>query len=64
MERIMEKKLGPTEFQAEVQRLHAAGQLPSLEDVLAAVAEAREEYAPQILEARNQGEDENASTTE
>lgn len=60
----MEKKQGPSEFQAEVQRLHAAGELPSLEDVLEAVADIREKYAPKILDAREQGEDENASTTE
>ncbi len=60
----MEKKQGPSEFQAEVQRLHAAGELPSLEDVLAAVADTRKEYAPKILDARKQGEDKNASTTE
>lgn len=54
-------KIGPTEFQAEVERLHAAGQLPSLDEVLGAVADTRKEYRPQILEARNKGED-NAKT--
>ncbi len=60
----MEKKQGPTEMQAEIKRLHAAGELPSLEDVLSAVSGVREEYAPKILQARKQGEDKNASTTE
>lgn len=56
----MSKKIGPTEFQAEVERLHAAGKLPKLEDLLGAVGETRKEYTPKILEARKQGED-NAS---
>lgn len=56
----MEKKLGPTEFQAEINRLQAAGKLPKLEDVLGAVAEARKKYAPQILDARKKGEDDGA----
>ena len=52
------KKMGPTEFQAEIERLKAAGLLPSLEDVLTAVGDVRKEYSPQILKAREQGEDE------
>lgn len=48
----MEPKLGPTQFEAEVARLKAAGKLPELDDVLGAVAETREKYRPQILEAR------------
>ena len=50
-----EPKVGPTEFQTEVERLHAAGKLPSLEDLLGAVGEVRKEYAPKILEARKDG---------
>jgi hypothetical protein len=46
---IREFKTGPTQFQAEVERLKAAGRLPSLEEVLAAV---RKIYAPLILAAR------------
>jgi hypothetical protein len=53
----MEKKLGPTEFKAEAERLHAAGKMPKLEDLLAAVADSRTEYAPKILEARKGGDD-------
>lgn len=60
----MEKKLGPSDFQAEIERLQEAGELPSLEDILSAVSDVREEYAPQILEAREQGDEEDASTTE
>jgi hypothetical protein len=45
-------KLGPTQFKSEVERLKAAGKMPSLEEVLAAVAEVRAEFAPKILAAR------------
>ena len=51
---MSEPKIGPTEFQAEVERLHAAGKLPKLEDVLSAVSDARTEFAPKILEARKE----------
>lgn len=54
---MSKKKVGPTEFQAEAQRLHAAGKMPKLEDLLAAVGETRKEYAPKILAARKQGEE-------
>ncbi len=57
---MSEKKLGPSDFQAEVQRLAAAGKLPPLHELLAAVTDAREKFAPKILKAREQGED-NAS---
>jgi hypothetical protein len=53
---MSEPKVGPTEFQAEVERLHAAGKLPKLEDLLGAVGDVRKEYAPKILAARKQGE--------
>lgn len=39
---MIEKKVGPTDFQAEIKRLKAAGKLPTLEEVLDAVADARE----------------------
>jgi len=45
-------RLGPTQFQAEVERLQRGGKMPSLEVVLAAVAEAREIYRAKILAAR------------
>jgi hypothetical protein len=54
----MEKKLGPSDFQEEIARLHAAGKLPSLEDLLSAVGEVRKEYAPKILDARKSGQEE------
>jgi hypothetical protein len=51
------KKIGPSDFKAEVERLHAAGKLPKLEDLLNAVADTRKEYAPQILAARKSNEE-------
>lgn len=54
---MAEKKMGPTEMQAEVERLHATGKLPALHEVLGAVADSRKKYAPQIIEARHKGED-------
>jgi hypothetical protein len=47
-----EPKMGPTEFAAEVERLKAEGRFPSLEALLAAIAETRAEFAPKILAAR------------
>ncbi len=49
---IRELKTGPMQFQAEVERLKAEGRLPSLEEVLAAVASARLEFRDKILAAR------------
>lgn len=54
----MSKKIGPSDFKAEAERLHAAGKMPSLEDLLAAVADTRKEYAPKILEARKSKQEE------
>jgi len=51
---MSEPKVGPTEFQQEAERLHAAGKMPSLEDLLAAVADTREKYADKIVAARKQ----------
>jgi hypothetical protein len=48
-------KLGPTQFQAEVERLQASGRMPSLEKLLAAVADTRGEYREKILAARKRG---------
>jgi hypothetical protein len=49
---MSKNKLGPSAFQAEVERLRAAGELPSSEKILDAVAETRKKYAPKILKAR------------
>jgi len=39
-----EPKIGPTEFAAEAVGLKAEGKFPSLETLLAAIAETRAEY--------------------
>jgi hypothetical protein len=49
---IRELKTGPTQFQAEVERLKADGRLPSLEEVLRVIGEIRAEFVPKILAAR------------
>ena len=49
---MSEMKVSPSDFAAEVERLKAAGKLPTLEQALAAVAETRKKYAPKILKAR------------
>jgi len=54
---MSEPKVGPSDFQAEVERLHAAGKLPKLEELLGAVGDIRKEYAPKILKAREEGDD-------
>lgn len=51
------KKIGPTDFKAEVEKLHAAGKLPDLDTLLSVVADTRKEYRPQILKAREEDED-------
>jgi hypothetical protein len=49
---MSEPKMGPTEFAAEVERLKAEGRFPSLETLLAAIAETRAEFARKILPTR------------
>jgi hypothetical protein len=49
---MSERKVGPSDFQKEVERLKAAGQMPSLERLLEVIRETREEYVPKILAAR------------
>ena len=49
---MREPKMGPTQFKAVVERLKAAGKMPTLEKVLAVVTEVRVEFAPKILSAR------------
>jgi hypothetical protein len=51
---MSEKKVGPSDLNAEVERLKAAGKFPTLEEVLDAVAEARQKFARKILNARQQ----------
>ena len=52
MEGMSEPKMGPTQYKAEIERLQREGKMPSLEAVLAAVAETRAEYRERILAAR------------
>ena len=47
-----EPKLGPSDFQKEVERLKAEGKFPSLERLLDVIAETRREFVPKILAAR------------
>jgi len=44
-----------SDLRAEAQRLIAAGEMPTLAEVLEAVTEARKKYADQIRAARAQG---------
>lgn len=52
------QKVGPTQFQEEVERLKKAGEFPTLDEVLSAVADARKNYASRIIAAREEGVDE------
>ncbi len=52
----MAEKLGPTQFQAEIDRLTKDGKLPPLDEVLDAVSSARQKYAHHIITARHQEE--------
>jgi hypothetical protein len=45
-------KLGPTQLQAEVERLQAEGRMPSLVELLDVIAQVRAEYRGEILTAR------------
>jgi hypothetical protein len=45
-------KLGPTQFQAEVERLQSEGRMPSLPELLDVIAQVRAEYREKILTAR------------
>ena len=49
---MSEPKIKPSNLEAEAVRLHQEGKMPSLEQVLAAVAETRQKYADKIREAR------------
>jgi len=49
---VKKTKLGPSDFQREVERLQAEGRMPSLSKLLDVIAEVRSEYRGKILEAR------------
>lgn len=48
----MQDKIRPSDLDKQARELHDQGKMPSLEDVLSAVAEARSKYKDKILEAR------------
>jgi len=49
-----EPKIKPSDLRRQAEELHQSGKLPKLEEVLAAVAEARKKYSDKILAARNE----------
>jgi hypothetical protein len=49
---MSEKKVGPSDFEAEIERLKAAGKLPTLDEVLDAVADTRQKFESKILKTR------------
>jgi hypothetical protein len=52
---MSEPKLGPSDFQREVERLKAADKFPSLEHLLEVISETRSEYREKILDAHRGG---------
>jgi hypothetical protein len=50
---MTEKKIKPSDLDREAQRLIDDGKMPSLETLLAVVAETQEKYREQILSARH-----------
>ena len=46
----------PSELEAEAQRLVREGKMPTLEELLTAIAEVREEYVPLIVVARKESD--------
>jgi hypothetical protein len=49
---MSEPKVGPSDFQKEVEKLQREGRMPTLEAVLDAVASARLDFRDKILAAR------------
>jgi hypothetical protein len=50
----MEPKIKPSDLRRQAQELIQSGQMPPLEDVLGAVAEARAKYKPLIEKSREE----------
>jgi len=50
----MTRKIKPSELEAEAHRLIREGQMPTLDELLTAIAELREKYAPLIVAARKE----------
>ena len=53
----MEKKIKPSELEAEAQRLIRERKMPTFEELSAVIAEIREKYRPLIIAARKLDED-------
>ena len=51
---IDRRQITPSSLRRQAQELIAAGKMPSLAELLSAVAEVREEYRPLILAARKE----------
>jgi len=51
---MSQAKITPPDLQRQAEELIASGQMPSLEALLAAIAETREEFLPLIIEARRE----------
>jgi hypothetical protein len=49
---MVNKKVGPTDFRKEAEKMLREGTMPSLDEVLHAVADVRQEFVPKITEAR------------
>ena len=49
---INQAKFSPSDFAADIEKLKAAGKLPSLETLLSTLQETRAEFVPKILAAR------------
>jgi hypothetical protein len=50
----MEKKITPSDLRKQADELIASGNMPSLDEVMKAVAETREKFVPLILKAREE----------
>ena len=57
-------KIKPSDLRAEAQRLIDSGQMPSLDRLLATIAETREQYKDRILAARELAESSQPHTPE
>jgi hypothetical protein len=49
---MSEPKIGPSDFQKEVEKLQREGRMPTLDQLLQAIGETRAEYREKILAAR------------
>lgn len=54
---MADKLITPSDLRREAQKLIAEGRMPKLENLLSAVAEARQVYGPKLKAARKLGTD-------